>query len=313
MAELSKKLIDLAGLQAFKAKLMESAGNNSKVTLEHTEGSLVYTIKQNGTKVGDINIPKDLVVKSGSVVTNPVGQNPGTYIELVLNDETQTKIYVNVSSLIEYVTSGSQTNDAIQIAVDASTHKVTASVKDKSITAAMLAESYVTTGVFEGYKNGADASLGQLAADVVTAQETANNAVDAASNNTAAINAINNETTGILKRAKDYADGKETAIKNILGSKFMAAAGSTVQFYVEEAKTAADNAAAAASTADGKAVAAKNAADKANNDIAAMDFSSASTGSEYVKVGVTQVNGKVTGVAVTSEIASTDDVNGLFN
>lgn len=291
MAEL-KKLIDLAGLQAFKAKLMESAGNNSKVTLEHTEGSLVYTIKQNGTKVGDINIPKDLVVKSGSVVTNPAGQAAGTYIELVLNDEAQTKIYVNVSTLIEYVTSGSQTNDAIQIAVDASTHKVTASVKGKSITAAMLAESYVTTDTF-------DTNIGQLTANVSTAQETANNAVDAASNNTTAINAINNETTGILKQAKDYADGKETAIKNILGSKFEAAAGGTVQFYVEEAKTAADNA--------------KTAADKANTDIAAMDFSSASTGSEYVKVGVTQVNGKVTGVVVTSEIASTGEVEALFN
>lgn len=183
MAELSKKLIDLAGLQAFKAKLMESAGNESKVTLEHTEGSLVYTIKQNGTKVGDINIPKDLVVKSGSVVTNPAGQAAGTYIELVLNDEAQTKIYVNVSSLIEYVTSGSQTNDAIQIAVDASTHKVTASVKGKSITAAMLAESYVTTDTF-------DTNIGQLTANVGTAQETANSARQTASDNANAIAAM---------------------------------------------------------------------------------------------------------------------------
>lgn len=284
MAEL-KKLIDLAGLQAFKAKLMESAGNNSKVTLEHTEGSLVYTIKQNGTKVGDINIPKDLVVKSGSVVTNPAGQAAGTYIELVLNDEAQTKIYVNVSTLIEYVTSGSQTNDAIQIAVDASTHKVTASVKGKSITAAMLADSYVTTDDF-------DTNIGQITANVGTAQETANSARQTASDNANAIAAINNETTGILKQAKDYADGKETAIKNILGSKFEAAAGGTVQFYVEEAKTAADNA--------------KTAADKANTDIAAMDFTSSDS-----YVSLTQEDGKIK--SLSTAVATTGEVEALFN
>jgi hypothetical protein len=59
--------------------------------------------------------------------------------------------------------------------------------------------------------------------------------------NADAIAAINNAETGILKQAKDYADGKDAAI--------------------QAAQKAGDDAAAAASVADGKAVAAQNEVD----------------------------------------------------
>jgi len=82
----------------------------------------VYRLKRytNGTGAGTdagvtINIPKDMVVSSGSVVTKSSSGawgNAGTYIELTLANATNDKLYVPVDGLIEYVTSGS-TNDSM--------------------------------------------------------------------------------------------------------------------------------------------------------------------------------------------------------
>lgn len=110
------------------------------------EGDIAtYHLTKDGKNEGvAINVPKDLVVKSGSVVELKEGALPegvtvaGTYIELVLANSTKP-IYINVGSLIEYVTGGSGENDAIQINVSSDTHKVTASVKAGSLTKTMLA------------------------------------------------------------------------------------------------------------------------------------------------------------------------------
>ena len=98
-----------------------------------------YTIHQEATGLDvNIDIPTDMVVKSGAVVTNPAGQTAGTYLVLTLANSTNDKIYINVGNLIEYVTSGSGANDMVKIAVSAD-HKVTASITDGSITKAKLA------------------------------------------------------------------------------------------------------------------------------------------------------------------------------
>jgi len=96
---------------------------------------------QVGTDVGIINIPKDLVVASGAVETKTEaglawGQ-PGTYIHLTLANSSDD-LYINVGSLIEYVTSGSQSGDAVVITVDPTTHQVSAAISDGSITMQML-------------------------------------------------------------------------------------------------------------------------------------------------------------------------------
>lgn len=98
-----------------------------------------YTIHQEATGLDvNIDIPTDMVVKSGTVVTNPVGQPAGTYLILTLANATNDKVYIDVGNLIEYVTSGSGANDMVKIAVSAD-HKVTASITDGSITKAKLA------------------------------------------------------------------------------------------------------------------------------------------------------------------------------
>lgn len=119
----------------------------------------VYNLTKGGEIVGaSINIPKDMVVKSGSVVDGD--------IVLVLNDEANTEIVIPADSLIEYVTSGSQTGDMVVIAVS-DDHKVTASITDGSITLAKLATDVQTAiGKAHSHEN-ADVLAGITAQNIV--------------------------------------------------------------------------------------------------------------------------------------------------
>ena len=101
------------------------------VTCEKSNPSEVaarYTFKQGGVQIPNavIDIPKDMVVESGEVVTNPEGQPAGTYIVLTLANKEESKLYINVTDLIEYVTGGE--TDEIAVAVSAE-HVATATVK----------------------------------------------------------------------------------------------------------------------------------------------------------------------------------------
>lgn len=107
--------------------------------------SASYQLTKDGTGIGAvIDIPKDMMVKSGSVQTYEAGSLPagvteaGTYIVLVLNDTAETKLYINVGNLIEYVTSGSAEDDMVFVNIDPQTHKVTATITDGTVTEAKL-------------------------------------------------------------------------------------------------------------------------------------------------------------------------------
>lgn len=167
-----------------------------------------YHLTKDGVNEGvAINIPKDLVVASGSVVELEDGALPdgvtvaGTYIKLVLANSAKP-IYINVGSLIEYVTGGSDVDDAIQINVSSDTHKVTASVKDGSIT------------------------IGMLAADVVASLGKADNAVQSV--------AVG-ETNGTIK-----VNDKEVAVAGLQDAAYatVESINKTAQGYVDTAKTA---------------------------------------------------------------------------
>jgi hypothetical protein len=86
------------------------------ITLESSEDdpdyAKVYTLKQGGVSVGTINIPKDLVVKSGSLVHGTWSGNtfiedeegPDTALKLVLSNNDA--IYINTKDLIDIYTAG---------------------------------------------------------------------------------------------------------------------------------------------------------------------------------------------------------------
>lgn len=116
-----------------------------KLDTATTGMSASYQLTKDGTGIGAvIDIPKDMMVKSGSVQTYETGSLPagvteaGTYIVLVLNDAAETKLYINVGNLIEYVTSGSANGDMVFINIDPQTHKVTATITDGTVTEAKL-------------------------------------------------------------------------------------------------------------------------------------------------------------------------------
>lgn len=102
-----------------------------------------YVLNQNGSEIVTIDIPKDMVVSSGTVETKTdvgVWGVAGTYLVLTLANATSDKVYINVGDLIEYVTSGSQAGDMVEIKIDAD-HKVTAVINDGTITKVKLAQA----------------------------------------------------------------------------------------------------------------------------------------------------------------------------
>ena len=116
-----------------------------KLDTATTGMSASYQLTKDGAGIGAvIDIPKDMMVKSGSVQTYEAGSLPagvteaGTYIVLVLNDAAETKLYINVGNLIEYVTSGSAEGDMVFVNIDPQTHKVTATITDGTVTEAKL-------------------------------------------------------------------------------------------------------------------------------------------------------------------------------
>ena len=124
----------------------------------------VYEFKQLDKTIGTINIPKDMVVQSGTVETKTASGDwgeAGTYLHLVLANAENSSIYINVGDLIEYVSAGSGENDAIQISISAD-HKVSASVKNGSITLAMLA-SGVQAELNKAHTHGNKAELDKIA------------------------------------------------------------------------------------------------------------------------------------------------------
>ena len=114
----------------------------------NTDYAQRYELKQgpvgSQTTIGTINIPKDMVVESGTVVTltetDAAGHTAGTYIKLILANADSSEVWIPADSLIEYVTSGSAAGSMVMIDVDAQ-HRVTATITDGTVTKAKLAQS----------------------------------------------------------------------------------------------------------------------------------------------------------------------------
>ena len=130
---------------------VKAGGSGSKVTVDREafppqEGGgilVAYTIKQGGKTVGVINIPKDMVVSSGTVETNPYGQPSGTYLVLTLANATSDKVYINVGSLVDIYTAAKNAAQ-VQLSINSATREISATIVAGSITTTELASKCVT-------------------------------------------------------------------------------------------------------------------------------------------------------------------------
>lgn len=108
-SDVSKSVEDLTnsiatGLESAKISLNESS------TATYAKA---YVIKQGTKEIGTINIPKDMVVSSGSLKTVTSADNPYTgakvedkYIDLVIANSANEHIYIPVSDLIDTYIAG---------------------------------------------------------------------------------------------------------------------------------------------------------------------------------------------------------------
>lgn len=250
-SQVSRVATDITGDTVEKA-LAEVKGS-SKVTLSSTTPSdgtssvlKEYTLYQNGEKIGDIDIPKDLVVTSGSVVKGTwsgnvfteVGSGNGTALKLVIANQ-KTPVYINTLDLVKDHVGGngisiSDTNEiSIKIAdgnegdflkldagglklvgVDAAIKKSATVVEKKAGDAHITVESRTETDGHIVYTIGSD---NIASADSITAETATRKAIEGQSGNTYTANTGATYISGAT--SLNDADIKlDEAIKNLSSS-----------------------------------------------------------------------------------------------
>lgn len=151
--------------------------NGGKLTIDTTATtagmSKTYDFKVDGTSIGKVDIPKDMVVSQGEVVTLDSAAattaglaSAGTYIVLTIANATQDKLYINVGDLVDTYTAQASATQ-VQLAID-SNNEISATIVAKSITATELADGAVTTDKIVD-KNVTKAKLEQSVQDAIDA------------------------------------------------------------------------------------------------------------------------------------------------
>ena len=167
------------------------------VTMATGMDGLSYIIYQGGERVGSINIPKDMVVTSGEVITADGTELQGTdtgssnanltvgdkYIKMQLAnaDEKHNLIYIDVKDLVdEYTVETGATQ--VQLAISTG-NVISATIVAGSIDTQELADGAVTSGkiaddaVTEDKIADDAVTSGKIADDAVTSGKIADNAV----------------------------------------------------------------------------------------------------------------------------------------
>ena len=204
------------------ANSVEAGGSGSVVTISTdvtTEGyAKSYTFKQGSKNLGVIDIPKDMVVSSGTVETDPVGQDKGTYLVLTLANATNDKVYINVGKLVD-IYKAADSAAQVQISVDSATREISATIVAGSIGATELAADAVVTAKIAD----ANVTKAKLAADVLTSLGKADTAIqesdltdlkaDVSANKTSL--AEGGATDLAIKAAKKSGDDAQSAVNSL--------------------------------------------------------------------------------------------------
>lgn len=253
-----------------------------------------YTITQNGSEIGVIDIPKDMVVSSGTVEVDPEGQAAGTYLVLTLANATNDTIYIDVGDLVDVYTAETGATQ-VQLSITAD-NVISASIVAGSITATEIADGTIT--------------LAKLATSVQVSLALADSAIQA-------------DDLGTAAYTDSTAYDAAGAAAAVLGTSADTAGTATVYGALASAsaaQTTADSAASAAataqSTADDAATAAATAQTTADNAATAQSAAesvlgtSEDTSSDYTVYGAFAAIDEVVANGVTA--ISNDEIDSLF-
>lgn len=115
-------------------KILEDT--DAAVTLQKDASGLVYTLSQGGTEIGKINIPKDMVVQSGSVVKGTFAQDGG-FTENTAGKDTALKLVIANSTDVVYI----NVKDLASIYTGGTTADITVTVSDTGVITATLSQA----------------------------------------------------------------------------------------------------------------------------------------------------------------------------
>ena len=301
-----------------------AGGTAAAVTLETestSESATAYTLYQGENKIGTINVPKDLVVKSGEVVVNPEGQEPGTYIVLTISDNEGTELFINVGTLVD-IYKATENATQVQLSIDSDTREISAAIVAGSITATEIANNAITTDKIAD----ANVTTAKLSIEIQSALTKANTAIQAvaagSADGTISVDGEDVAVTGLKSaayteasaydpagsagtaesNAKGYADGLDAAMGERVGKLEAALDGEgSVASQIATAKQEAIN--------ESKSYATSYVGDR----IAMLDADIVSETVEAgkgIQVQVVEENGKVTQVVVSGDYSNTYDAKG---
>lgn len=289
-----------------------TGGTASVVTLSESSSedyAKVYTLKQGTTTVGTINIPKDMVVSSGTVEVNPAGQPAGTYIVLTLANATNDKLYINVGNLVDIYKAKAEAAQ-VQVAIDSETREISASIVAGSIGTTELTDLAVTTAkIAEG-----NVTKSKLSAEVQTSLGLADNAVQSVAagttNGTISVDGTEVSVAGLKSAA--FAEASAFDAAGTAETKANAALASA-KSYADELNIAMDGRVDVLEAAIGEN---GSVATQIATEIQKLDADITSAAVEEgkgIQVNVKEVDGKITEVAVSGDFSQAYDAAGSAN
>lgn len=210
---------------------ISSLTSGNAVTLNElatpTDGYLkTYQISQGSNVIGTIDIPKDFLIKSGSVKSVTVADTPYTgakvddkYIDFIINvkegSATDQHIYIPVNDLVDVYTA-EQNATQIQLAISA-TNEISATIvagsvgttelANGAVTTAKIADANVTEAKLEtNLQNKIDGAIQTVKVNGTALSEDSNNAVNitvasGTQNGTIAVNSTDVAVTGLQSAA----------------------------------------------------------------------------------------------------------------
>ena len=159
LEETKDSIGDLNELDTFNKEDLVSAVNEVKESLENINilaGAVVvnedysdatiqkrYILRQNDAIIGSIDIPKDMVVRSGAIVVDPINQEPGTYLQLSISN-VNDPVYINIGSLINSYTTN-KNPDKIKLDIDIMNSTINATIVPGGVKTEDIADGAIVT------------------------------------------------------------------------------------------------------------------------------------------------------------------------